>query len=170
MNPDVEQLFFAHSKNRIWLDGYFVTPASTVDDLDAKTRAQFRAYFSKYGDDRPLDIDLEYSPFGFFINREFMIQGSDIFLLCCRKKISASDIDLKTLSNFLHQDFSLVSFVVFLSALPLKNLFSIFYNYGRSSPPEDVKDYENISFREFIDIFSDTQIPIEDLLVKRIVV
>jgi len=115
------------------------------------------------------DLELEYSPSGFVVNREYLLNTDTLHLLCCRKKIALADLDLEKTKNYVHgPDFDVLCFVVFLATrFSFAKLFDAFHEHGTSTSEIDVSDYERLTFVDFLEIVSDVQIALEDVFVRR---
>lgn len=158
-----QDAYFAKT-NSSWRSGHYVTPASVVPQ---ELKADFERFLGRPA--IPFDLELEYSPSGFVVNREYLLNAGTIFLLCCRKKIAVADVNLEKTKTFLHgPDYDILCFLLFLATkCSFAKMFDAFYRYGTSTDRIDVGDYEALTFTDFLEIVSDVQIALEDVFVRR---
>jgi hypothetical protein len=157
---------FLLKSGKTWITNHTVTPAAEFNQLSLAFKRDFEKFIRKKV--KSFDLELEYCPNGFIVNREYLLNSGSVFFLCCRKKIDVSALKLDVIKNFVHgSDFEILCFVVFLSRLSFSEIFNVFFTYGTSSSEISLSEYVQLNFQEFIEIFSDVQIPIEDVFVKR---
>jgi len=159
-----ENLFEKNAKTR-WTDGFSKSSIFYSEYLPPHFLQSFEKFLGRSHES--FDIDLEYSVGGFFINREYFLRKDVLYLLCCGKKISTQTVNLKILSRYLHgPDYEVLCFVIFLSTLPFGKIFDLFFHFGTTSSEQDVSQFQDISFKAFLEIFSDIQIALDSELVR----
>ena len=152
--------------NKSWHLNYSVTPAVSTSQLSGDALQKFKKFLGRNIQD--FDLELEYSPSGFIVNREFLLRDNVVYFLCCGKRIHATLLKLETIKKYVHgSDYECLCFVKWLSGLSFSELFDLFFTYGITTDAVNVVDYASVSLSEFIEIFSDVQIPIENEFAKR---
>lgn len=157
---------FSRKSGKAWVVGFVATPAASVKQLSKDILQKYETFLGRPVVD--FDLELEYSLSGFIVNREYLLQQRETYFLCCNKKMSTSLLDLKIVKSHVNgPDYECLCFVKFLSTLSFSKLFDLFFSFGITSDTVDVANYDNIDFQEFLEIFSDVQIRIEDVFVKK---
>ena len=159
-----KKLFFERSK-KPWEIGFSLNPISSSEQLDSKLLQSFDHFLGRKHE--PFQLNLEYSLGGFFVNSEFFVRKNSLALLCCEKLVPLDSIDKASLSNWVHgPDYDVLAFILFFSKLPFKVVFSLFYDYGTVTEEQSTLHYKIISYRKFIEIFSDVNVMLDAELVK----
>lgn len=162
---NMQNTFFL-KMNKPWHLNYSVTPAVSTNQFSKEVRQKFKTFLGR--DIVDFDLELEYSASGFIVNREYLIHKNVVYFLCCKKRMNTSLLKMETIKKYVHgPDYACLCFIKWLCSLSFSELFNLFFTYGITSDVVDVGDYQTISLNEFIEIFSDVQIPIEDVFVKR---